>query len=191
MNKNILWGSIGVVVVVLFVWLIISNGNRSADTVQSDTVVQNTESGTVTKNTVTTNTTNTIKSTPTETFTNILPKLGNYQCDYEEVTQSTRSTNTVYLSDGKMRAEFRSRDSVGNSTGSIMVYDGVNLYTWTEGKTTGTVSHPKSLSDFPSIIPRDIVGAKVLGSGLYSASWNCHPWSKDPSMLMKPSYLKV
>ncbi len=72
-----------------------------------------------------------------------------------------------------------------------MVYDGVNLYTWSEGKTQGTVTQPKSLADFPAIIPRDLVAAKVLGSGLNSASWFCHAWSKDPSLLVKPAYLKV
>ena len=185
MNKNILWGSLAVVVVVWFVWMLSSNAGMPAETVVvTDTTKTNT---TPTKNTTPAKP---VVSKPTETFTNLLPKLGNYQCDYEEVTQTTRSSNTVYLSEGKMRAEFRSRTATG-STNSIMVYDGVNLYSWTEGKTAGTVIQPKSLSDFPAIIPRDIVAAKVLGSGLFNASWNCHPWSKDATLLVKPSYLKV
>jgi hypothetical protein len=187
MNKNILWGSVIVVGVVLVVWLIVSKGNSPVQNVNTE---DTTKSVVTEKPAVKSVASKPVSVAPTETFTNILPKLGNYQCDYEEVTQSTRSTNTVYLSDGRMRAEFRSRTADG-STNSIMVYDGYNLYTWTEGKSTGTVTHPKYLSDFPAIIPKEIVAAKVLGSGLFNASWSCHPWSKDASMLVKPSYLKV
>ncbi len=190
MNKNIIWGSVAVIVIVLFAWLLSSGGNTPVPNENTNTSTgQNTNTDT-TKPQVATNP-KVVTPTITQTFTNVLPRLGNYQCDYEEVTQSTRSTNTIYLSEGKMRGEFRSRDAQGNVTASMMVYDGVNLYTWTEGKTTGTVTQPKSLSDFPPIIPKDIVGAKVLGSGLFSASWYCNPWPKDPSMLAKPSYLKV
>lgn len=185
MNKNILWSSVGVILVVLFVWMLTSKGAVVQPV--DEQVVTETKTNIPAKVVVASKP---VQTQPTETFTNLLPKLGNYQCDYEEVTQNTRSSNTVYLSDGKMRAEFRSRNAAG-ATNSIMVYDGINLYTWTEGMSVGTSIHPKTLSDFPSIIPRDIVAAKVLGSGLYNASWNCHPWSKDPSMIMKPSYLKV
>ena len=186
MNKNILWGSLAVVGVVLVVWLIVSKGNAPVESVNTE---DTTKSVVAEKTPAKPAVSKPVSVAPTETFTNILPKLGNYQCDYEEVNV-VRSTNTVYLADGKMRAEFRSRTASG-STNNIMVYDGVNLYTWTEGKDTGTVTRPKSLSDFPAIIPKEIIAAKVLGSGLYSASWMCHPWSKDASMLQKPSYLKV
>lgn len=187
MNKNILWGSVGIIVVVLFVWALKMGEYESAEIIKTDTYVETTNTTSVKNNVVS----KPVNTKPTETFTNILPKLGNYQCDYEEVTQSNRSSNTVYLSDGKMRAEFRSHDAKGNTVASIIVYDGLDLYSWTEGKSTGTVTRPKSISDFPSIIPKDIVTAKILGSGLYNASWNCHAWAKDPSMLVKPAYLKV
>ncbi len=189
MNKNILIGSAAIVLVILFAWYFISKNNTVVEAPIVDTSTEKTPNSEtpVVKPVVK----KPITSAPTETFTNLLPKLGNYQCDYEEVTQATRSSNTVYLADGKMRAEFRSRSVDGTNTNSILVYDGVNLYSWTEGKTVGSSVHPKSLSDFPAIIPRDIIAAKVLGSGLYSASWNCHPWSKDPSLFVKPSYLKV
>ncbi len=125
----------------------------------------------------------------TEVFTNILPHKGNYECEYEEVTQSSRSSHVVYLSDGKMRGEFRT-SAVSGGSSNIMVYDGTFLYTWIEGQTIGTKTQPKSLSDFPSIIPKDMLESKILGSGLNSASWDCHAWSKVPSLLVKPSYVK-
>ncbi len=126
------------------------------------------------------------KTTPkVEELTNIFPQKGNYKCVYEEVTSSTRSTNTIYFSDGKMRGEFRILGGVSN----IMLYDGRNLYTWVEGQARGSVSVPKSIADFPPIVPKDITSGKVLGSGLNNVSWDCHSWIKDASLLAKPTYV--
>ena len=88
-----------------------------------------------------------------------------------------------------MRGEFRTSTASG-AISNIMVYDNSYLYTWIEGQTVGVRIQPKSLSDFPSIVPKDILESKVLGSGLSSVSWNCHAWSKVPALLTKPSYVK-
>jgi outer membrane protein assembly factor BamA len=116
MNKNILWGSVIVVGVVLVVWLIVSKGNSPVQNVNTE---DTTKSVVTEKPAVKSVASKPVSVAPTETFTNILPKLGNYQCDYEEVTQSTRSTNTVYLSDGRMRAEFRSRTADGTTKRAV------------------------------------------------------------------------
>ncbi len=187
MNKNIVLGSIAVIIVVLFALTLNFDSNNSENIKDTNKTDVETTDSTSVKNTVAPKTTNIVK---TETFTNVLPKVGNYECNYETVTQSMVNTNTVYLSDGKMRAEFRSQASSGVVTSSAVVYDGTYLYTWTEGQPVGTVSRPKSISDFPVVIPRDLVESKSLGSGVNSASWSCHPWSKNPSMLVKPSYVK-
>jgi hypothetical protein len=128
---------------------------------------------------------------PTPTFTNILPSAGNYNCIYNVTANGIKNVNTLYLADGKMRGEFRATNAQGISLSNIMVYDGRFLYTWIEGQSKGTVSEPKSINDLPAIIPKDIVASRSLGSGLNNASWECHPWSKDSTMLMKPSYLRI
>ncbi len=126
------------------------------------------------------------KETPKpETFTNVFPQKGNFKCIYEEVTPSRRTSNTIYFSDGKMRGEFRVLAGASN----VMLYDGYYLYTWVEGQSTGSVSIPKSIADFPPIVPKDITEGKVLGSGLNNVSWDCHAWVKNPSLLAKPTYL--
>lgn len=189
MNKNILLGSLVVVLVVALAGFILMKDNNIPTATEKSVEIEKTATTSVTPSASKTTSVK-LTSTPTATFTNILPKLGNYQCDYESVSQSSRTTNTVYLSDGKMRAEFRTT-GYSATISNIMVYDGVNLYTWVEGQSVGSVTHPKSLSDFPSIIPKDLVAAKSLGSGLNSVSWNCHAWTVDKTMLVKPSYLKI
>ncbi len=122
------------------------------------------------------------------TLGGIFDEPGSYQCDYEQVSGSSRSTNVVYISNGKLRGEFRTRSSTA-TTASLMVYDGVNLYVWTEGQSTGKVSQPKTIKDLPSVIPEDITSGKILGSSANNVSWNCHAWSKDATKLVKPSYV--
>lgn len=118
----------------------------------------------------------------------IFSEKGSYQCDYEKVSQDSRGSSVVYISDGKMRGEFRTRTAL-SSTGTIIVYDGDYLYVWTEGMSKGTISQPKTIADLPGIIPEDISSGRVLGSSSNNISWNCHAWSKVPSLLAKPSYV--
>ncbi len=88
-----------------------------------------------------------------------------------------------------MRAEFRTSEAL-ESNNTLMVYDGKYLYVWTEGKTTGTISEPKTIKDLPSLIPEDVSSGRILGSGINNVSWNCHAWSLDSSKLVPPSYVK-
>ena len=129
--------------------------------------------------------TNTSIAIKTDMFTNIFPQKGNYQCDYSEVSSSKATSGIVYFSDGKMRVEFRTSGSVGN----IMVYDGVNMYSWVEGASSGSISRPKSISDFPAIIPKDFSTGKVLSLGSTSVGWYCHAWLKDASKLTRPLHI--
>ncbi len=176
----------GVVIVIalVLVWWWGTNSNY-------EVVGNNTENATKTTTTTKKSTNTTPAPNPVvDTFTNLLPKIGNYACTYEETTPAQRSTDVVYLSGGRMRAEFRTY-TAQSGTNTLMVYDGVNIYKWTEGKATGEISHPKSLADFPSIIPKNILTGVSLGSGLNNASWNCRPWIVDPTLLVKPAYLQV
>ena len=181
MDNKTLWTGIVVVVVIILGAVLFSQDNSVVDTSETNT----------------TSTTEQVTKTPAtkpavvkpvvvvEDFTNIFPQKGNFKCVYEEVSPSNRSTNVIYFSDGKMRAEFRPLSGTPN----LMVYDGKYMYNWVEGRGTGTVSQPKSISDFPSIIPKDITSGKVLGSSSSNVSWDCNPWIKDASLVTKPSYV--
>lgn len=182
--KNSLWVYIGIAVaVVLMVVWVFSSAPKNLETPTGENA---TTSKATTTTTVPKKTTSPVATAPTEVFTNIFPQRGSYECNYEEVTQSGRTTNTIYFADGKMRGEFR---TLGGSS-NIMVYDGTYMYVWVEGQSVGTMSRPRSISDFPAIVPKDFTTGTVLGSGINSASWSCHPWAKVSSFLQKPTYVK-
>ncbi len=168
---------------------------------KSENLETNTENVSTTTEETKTTATQTSKPTTTGTVTTapvtgmkvslggIFAEKGNHQCHYEQATQQSRSKHVVYISDGKMRAEFRTSAAL-ESTNTLMVYDGNYLYVWTEGQTVGTRTQPKTIQDLPSIIPEDITSGRVLGSGINNVSWNCYAWSKDASKLVAPSYVK-
>lgn len=185
-TKNYLLGGLAGLVLVVLILVIVGGGSSVTDQTTENTQTSTT-TNTTTSKPKTGSSVATKPATPVvESFTNIFPQKGNFKCTYEEVTPSTRSTNTLYFSNGKLRAEFRTLGGVSN----ILVYDGVYMYTWGEGQSIGVRSMPKSISDFPPIIPKDINEGVVLGSGLNNASWLCHPWSADQSLVNKPSYVK-
>ncbi len=182
--KNYAIGFLVLVVVIL--GFILLKPKKSAE----DTLVNN---ATTTAETVTTNTgtkTGTTVKPSTPLATNLFPQTGNYECKYEQVTAGIKSSNTVYIADGKMRGEFRTTDNKGVNTSNIMVYNSPNLYIWVEGKSVGTVTQPKSLKDIPAVVPTDVHIGRVLSFGNDSVSWDCHAWTKVSSMLSKPTYVK-
>jgi hypothetical protein len=118
----------------------------------------------------------------------LIAQKGSYQCDYDQVQQSGSSHNVIYLSGGKMRAEFRAK--VGNiTTAVISVYDGKYLYTWTEGLATGMRTSITSLNQLPTAIPKDLTSGTVYGSSFESVGWKCHAWIADKTLLAAPSYV--
>lgn len=184
MIKNLLVGLVLVVLVVVGFWLF-KSGKKNAEVIAENTI-NSTASSTNTSSSKNSPIKSSIKPA---SFTSLLPQKGNYECTYQEVSQTSRSSHVLYLSEGKMRGEFRTTTANGASS-NIVVYDGNYLYNWIEGQTVGKISQPRSISDFPAIIPKDILSASVLGSGLNSVSWECHPWIKVSSLLAKPTYVR-
>ncbi len=148
----------------------------------------NMQTGATTSSTDTGASMNSGASASRQTFRSIFAQTGDYQCVYEQVGTSTRSTNTVDIADGKMRGEFRTvaGDKVVND---LMVYDGSYLYTWVEGATTGKRTVLHSIADLPDAIPTDLTSAAIFGTSQQNVSWDCHPWAKDSSQLMVPTYV--
>ncbi len=193
-NKQWIWGGVIALVAILVIFLFdskiepIENMGDNKDIVLGGSLSEKNAVNDLKPTTPTAVVKNVAVSGMKTSLGGIFSEKGNYQCDYEQVTNELRSSNVVYVSDGKMRGEFRTSQT-GGGTSTIVVYDGSYLYTWTEGQSKGTVSQPKTLADLPSIIPEDVSSGRILGSGTNSVSWNCHAWSKDASKLVKPSYV--
>jgi hypothetical protein len=180
---------LGVVLILLVVWFVRSPKSTINESgLNDDRVVVGTSTEEVKNSTSSVTTKNT--TTKPVTLKSILSIKGSYECKYEQVSQTQTSTNSIYLADNKLRAEFRTRYSTGKSTLTMMVYDGRYLYVWTEGMSTGIRTEPKSISELPEVIPEDITSGRVLGTNSNSVSYDCHAWSKVGSMLVKPSYVK-
>lgn len=123
----------------------------------------------------------------TQTYKSLVTQMGNYRCDYTQVTGSSRTEGVVYVSDGKLRIELRSLGA--KVTNTLAVYDGRYLYTWTEGMANGSKSQPSSISQLPLILPSNLNTYTTLGSGDNSVTWNCRPWTKDPANFVAPSFV--
>ncbi|HEY0220718.1 MAG TPA: hypothetical protein VGC58_00665 [Candidatus Paceibacterota bacterium] len=183
MKQAITWAVVVVLLVVGGYYLFRSNDSESINNENtSGNNVDNSNNSNTSNNNV-----NTVGMK--STLGGIFDEPGSYQCNYEQVTPQVRSTNVVYISAGKLRGEFRSTTATA-STLSMVIYDGSNLFVWNEGQTTGKISQPRTIKDLPSLIPEDVTSGRILGSSANNVSWDCHAWSKVPSMLTRPSYVK-
>lgn len=153
----------------------------------SDTVDTDDQTGTAT--TTTTGTPSTGTPAAASTFKSIFTQSGNHQCSYasSDESASTQNTSVVYISGGKMRAEFRT--SGATVSANFMIYSGGYLYTWKEAATTGKKSSIKSLAELPQAIPQDLTSGAIFGTGEDNVSWDCHPWIPDATYFAIPSYV--
>jgi len=123
------------------------------------------------------------------TFRSLLTQSGNNECTYEGLDGSTRISDKVNISGGKMYGEFRTTSAAGIDDNSLIVYDGHYLYTWKEGKATGTKTVLSSLSQLPQAIPADMTSAFILGTASENIGWDCHSWLTDAKKLVPPTYV--
>ncbi len=124
------------------------------------------------------------KSTATS-LREVIAGMGNTTCNYERVDGNIRSSDTLFISNGKIRGEFRTT-TAGVSKNTIRYYDGSALYTWTEGTAAGTKSSVRSAADIAMLIPANLTQGVVLGTPLNNVSWDCHTWKVDTAMLGTP-----
>ncbi len=182
MNRMLI--ALGVIVVIaLGVWLYTSNSASVAPSSNTATTPSPSTDGKTTSPT-----------TPSgagsgNTYKSLLRQNGSYKCDYAQVQSSGQGNSVIYIYGGKLRGEFRTT-SGDVKAASLVVYDGHYLYTWTEGKSTGTRTVLTSLSQLPSVIPQDLTSGSIYGTSYNSVGWNCNYWLTDPKILIPPSYVK-
>jgi hypothetical protein len=196
MKKTLIW--VIAIIIIVLLGLYFWGGNsasqtststdQNATTTTTDIVDGTNEGATSSASGSTSASTTGMKSTLGGIFDNP----GSYECDYNQLSgtpgNSVRSTNVIYIANGRLRGEFRTT-SATSTVLSMMVYDGNNLYVWNEGQSAGKVSVPKTIKDLPGVIPEDITSGRILGNSQINVSWDCHAWSTDPAKLVKPSYV--
>jgi hypothetical protein len=182
-QSTLIWGAVVVVLVILGIWYLASSNGGTGTQNQMATTTTST-----TTTTTTTSGTGTPAPASSTTFKSIFTQSGNHECDYSQTSPSSQSTSVIYISGGKMNAQFRTVDSSG-STASLMIYDGGYLYSWKEGATVGTKSSIKTLADLPAVIPDDLTSGAIFGTGSDNVGWDCHDWLTDPSVFVLPTYV--
>jgi hypothetical protein len=97
--------------------------------------------------------------------------------------------SVIYISNGKMRGEFRATAGTVTSA-NLMIYNGGYLYSWVEGTTVGKKTSINSLADLPAVIPQDLTSGAIYGTSSDSVGWDCHDWLTDNSVFVIPTYVK-
>jgi len=182
MNKNLIIGAIIVVILILLgFWYV------SSLTPATPAPVTSTTATSTTTNVPTTTTPATVATK--SAFKSIFTQSGNHECTYQQVGGSTQGTSVIYISNGKMRGEFRTTGGTVSSA-NLMIYNGGYLYSWVEGTTVGKKTSINSLADLPAVIPQDLTSGAVFGTSADSVGWDCHDWLTDNSIFVIPTYVK-
>ena len=183
--KTIGWIVVAVIIIALGVWYFRPSGSVNAPVGGTATTTDNGTTGTANGSTK-------APSSPVassnNTFHSIFTQSGNHECDYDATSATGKSSSKIFIADGKMRGEFRSTMGA-TPVASLMIYRNGYLYSWSEGATTGTKTSITSLSDLPTVIPKDLAGGAIYGTSADNVGWYCHDWLKDTSAFTIPTYV--
>lgn len=93
-------------------------------------------------------------------------------CSIKTTGTSIQRSGTMYVADGKMRADF---------TNTSMIDDGTYLYAWAKGATKG----------LKLLAASGVSGSAIASNGGFDLvtplSFACNPWTKDASVFVPPS----
>lgn len=93
-------------------------------------------------------------------------------CSFKTTGTSAQRSGTLYVADGKMRA---------NLATATMLDDGMYLYVWASGATSG----------LKLLAASSVSGSAMASNGGFDLatplSFACNPWTKDASVFVPPS----
>ena len=116
----------------------------------------------------------------------IFSESGSYECKFEKTVSNIKTSNTAYFSNAKM--SFESKVTTGkNSTTTRGVYDGNIVHIWVEGNKNGIKIQPKTIKDFPSVIPEEVLNGSIINGVTGASGWKCGSWNVDSLKLSLPS----
>jgi len=106
----------------------------------------------------------------------LLSYKGTQQCSFS----SEGNTGLIYMSGGKMRADFTVTLTPGN-TNSHMIVDGQSVYIWTENQTTGVKITTDAIEEF------DTPNQAATIDPNQDMDFNCSSWTANQSVFTPPT----
>ena len=114
-------------------------------------------------------------------FSDFYTRSGSWKCDVRTETQGVTSEGVVYVSDGKIRADFDSTVS-GNEVTSFMIHDGTSVYTWSSLQSQGVRM---------DVTEGEEVDGEAAGTGPQGdVEYNCAPWAADATVFIPPATIE-
>ena len=114
----------------------------------------------------------------------LMARGGDHKCTFDQTVENSHSTGTVYISNGKMRGDFKSDVSAAGTNMSVeshMISDGEFMYTWSSMMPTGFKMKIDQASS-----PSDEAGQGTFDANM-KLSYDCAPWSPGSSQFTLPS----
>lgn len=116
----------------------------------------------------------------------LIARGGDHVCTFDQTVENSRSTGTVYISNGKMRGDFKSDVSAGGTNMSVeshMISDGEFMYTWSSMMPTG---FKMAIIDSATADGTTPTSQEMFDANM-KLSYDCDPWSADASKFTLPS----
>ena len=162
MNKNVIWG----IVVGVFVILLAGYGwmNRGA----SDPLDDGDD----------------VATTTAGSFRSLLAMPGSQMCEFSQVGEGNEATGTVYIADGMMRGDF---NIIMNGTASLghMIVKDDQVFVWLDG---GALAMKMMMTAVAST--KSGPNQNPLNLDQENVSYDCDPWSKDTSKFDEPNNIQ-
>lgn len=113
-------------------------------------------------------------------FSDFYTRSGSWKCAVRTETQGVTSEGVVYVSDGKIRADFDSTVS-GNEVTSFMIHDGTSIYTWSSLQAQGV-----RMDAMKGEESNGEAGAGPQGD----VDYECAPWAADATVFVPPATIE-
>lgn len=107
---------------------------------------------------------------------------GSWKCVVDTTTATALSAGVVYVSEGKVRADFTTSVPSYGSVETHLIADGVDTYTWSSVMPQGIKAKMTTESGKTS--------AGTSGQGINASTiyrYDCEPWAADASLFSVPS----
>lgn len=116
----------------------------------------------------------------------LIARGGDHVCTFDQTVENSRSTGTVYISNGKMRGDFKSDVSASGTNMSVeshMISDGEFMYTWSSMMPTGFKMAVVQNTTADGTTPT----SQQMFDANMKLSYDCDPWAVDASKFTLPS----